>query len=1005
MSNYNSLKTTIDANIKQNGRQEITGQILNSVLNQMVTTLGAGYQFAGVATTATNPGSPDAKVFYIANGKGTYTNFGGINVTEDEVVVLYWDSAWHKEATGIASQAKLSELSSGVERSIFTVEETTNKYLGRAADKPVDFSEVIVRSYIIAVASGNWASTGEHYLIPVHVGERILINKGTYNAGIAFLSSDSCSAGEPAPMVGSYYTITKEKTLTVPNGAKFCYVAKLINDEDKTPQSFVFKEYTPIDEVPIEGSPNLVKSGGVFTDIKAVSTAIKEARNKTFSIINRYGGRESIVFDLSQNEIKISAHTIFTVAEDTYENASEIIIDTSGYNCGGLLVFTIPDEPGAFTSDNIRVIDVSDSQINLSSSEIVIAMYDANKVYCPWGCADKSFARNVDVLSIAQPTVGDSTNVGVTVGYTSANTILIDGTSTASYSFELVTDRSGNPSATPYCILKKGKTYKGVFKKIRGTASGSPVAFLKNIGGSSNWNFFEDVIQTVTITDDYRIGRVAINIPRSGLTFNKAVYVLYICEESDFYEGYYGNFLFQLPNSSVCTNHLENRCVTEEKLSLNLVDRLDLLPSYYKDAASSLITSIRRDEDPDFSFLIFTDPHIFNADKYKKYNDIFSRGGINVVLGLGDYQIYDDNVSKISTINNMAKMFTYAGRHDNMLLVVGNHDTAFVHANSGALTQNYFLTKKQNHNLFAAHLNDSVVFNEADPYGCYYYKDYTAQKIRVIVLNTSDIYNDNDELESRYKASLHLHQRQITWFSNIALDFSDKDNPNDWSVILFCHYPVSDCISAILQAAKNGTALNTTFQLSNYLTYDSQTGTYTSTVDPTKHTNLVVNKDYSVQGAINVVGIFAGHTHRENTRVENDITIMEFLCDNSQLNDLYGISVEGISAGDYYIDRGANGKQVFTLQNSYPTATQIWYNNYHIDYCEVTIVLSDNLPIQLTARTTSYQEGATELTGFTSLREAGTANTESCYVVTVDKSIRTFKVHPYGVGCYREATY
>ena len=110
MSNYNSLKTTIDANIKQNGNQEITGQILNSVLNQMVTTLGAGYQYAGVATTATNPGTPDAKVFYIANGKGKYTNFGGLEVTEDEVVVLYWDTAWHKEATGIASQAKLTEL-------------------------------------------------------------------------------------------------------------------------------------------------------------------------------------------------------------------------------------------------------------------------------------------------------------------------------------------------------------------------------------------------------------------------------------------------------------------------------------------------------------------------------------------------------------------------------------------------------------------------------------------------------------------------------------------------------------------------------------------------------------------------------------------------------------------------------------------------------------------------------------------------------------------------------
>ena len=110
MSNYNTLKTTINANIKQNDNQEITGQILNSVLNQMVTTLGSGYQFAGVATIATNPGTPDAKVFYIANGKGKYTNFGGVSVTEDDVVVLYWDSSWHKVSTGIASQAKLSEL-------------------------------------------------------------------------------------------------------------------------------------------------------------------------------------------------------------------------------------------------------------------------------------------------------------------------------------------------------------------------------------------------------------------------------------------------------------------------------------------------------------------------------------------------------------------------------------------------------------------------------------------------------------------------------------------------------------------------------------------------------------------------------------------------------------------------------------------------------------------------------------------------------------------------------
>ena len=110
MSNYTSLKASINANIKQNGNREITGLVLNSVLTAMVNTLGAGYQFAGIAVSDTNPGTPDAKVFYIANGKGAYTNFSGLDVTEDEVVVLYYDTEWHKVSTGIASQAKLSEL-------------------------------------------------------------------------------------------------------------------------------------------------------------------------------------------------------------------------------------------------------------------------------------------------------------------------------------------------------------------------------------------------------------------------------------------------------------------------------------------------------------------------------------------------------------------------------------------------------------------------------------------------------------------------------------------------------------------------------------------------------------------------------------------------------------------------------------------------------------------------------------------------------------------------------
>ena len=109
MANYQLLKADIDEKVYENARQKITGESLNSVLIAMVTTLGAEYQFAGVATKDTNPEISDAKVFYIAKGKGTYTNFGSLEVTEDEVVVLYYDTEWHKVATGIAADAKLKE--------------------------------------------------------------------------------------------------------------------------------------------------------------------------------------------------------------------------------------------------------------------------------------------------------------------------------------------------------------------------------------------------------------------------------------------------------------------------------------------------------------------------------------------------------------------------------------------------------------------------------------------------------------------------------------------------------------------------------------------------------------------------------------------------------------------------------------------------------------------------------------------------------------------------------
>lgn len=96
MANYATLKAAIDAVIKTNGNQEITGAVLNQVLTAMVNSLGANYQFAGVAIPSTNPGTPDQNVFYIAIQAGTYANFGG-HVLSSGITLFLWDGSWSTE--------------------------------------------------------------------------------------------------------------------------------------------------------------------------------------------------------------------------------------------------------------------------------------------------------------------------------------------------------------------------------------------------------------------------------------------------------------------------------------------------------------------------------------------------------------------------------------------------------------------------------------------------------------------------------------------------------------------------------------------------------------------------------------------------------------------------------------------------------------------------------------------------------------------------------------------
>ena len=140
MADFTALKTTIQTYIKQNGNEEITGNILQEVLLAMVQTMGDGaindlvtdlsdevtarqnadttlgnslqeihdavdngYVYAGIATPTGTPVS--GKVFYFAVTEGTYTNFGGLAVTQGINILKYNGSEWSVEqVVGIDEQ-------------------------------------------------------------------------------------------------------------------------------------------------------------------------------------------------------------------------------------------------------------------------------------------------------------------------------------------------------------------------------------------------------------------------------------------------------------------------------------------------------------------------------------------------------------------------------------------------------------------------------------------------------------------------------------------------------------------------------------------------------------------------------------------------------------------------------------------------------------------------------------------------------------------------------------
>ena len=147
MANWQILKAAIADVIKTNGNQEITGQVLQNVLNNIVSSIGGKSAFAGIATPTTNPGVPDGNIFYLATKPGTYSNFNGIEIKAGEAVILEWRGSWVKRIPGFATAPKVTGLESSVG--------ILGKYLDECNIVPCSISQGYIDLSGIAISVGD----------------------------------------------------------------------------------------------------------------------------------------------------------------------------------------------------------------------------------------------------------------------------------------------------------------------------------------------------------------------------------------------------------------------------------------------------------------------------------------------------------------------------------------------------------------------------------------------------------------------------------------------------------------------------------------------------------------------------------------------------------------------------------------------------------------------------------------------------------------------------------
>ena len=243
----------------------------------------------------------------------------------------------------------------------------------------------------------------------------------------------------------------------------------------------------------------------------------------------------------------------------------------------------------------------------------------------------------------------------------------------------------------------------------------------------------------------------------------------------------------------------------------------------------------------DLGFFAITDIHREYDALYKLMAYFAENRMGDFILNMGDMitDHYDTKAKAMNVLRNLVKA-TWASGLD-IYHLRGNHDNNPVSTGDNAYNKNYHISNTEYYNLFTRSATNVV---KAYPNN-YFYRDFESCKIRVIFLDSGDIYSDDGELLTD-AYNVMYQQKQIDWLINTGLNFMDKEDRSEWSVITVSHCdPIA--LPVIFNAFMNGT------------TCDAKYNHYYAFVP----FEVNMKADFTEQGPIEYITHISGHQHKD----------------------------------------------------------------------------------------------------------------------------------------------